>query len=904
MSEIKWEADLDVSKVDKALKESQKTVQSWVQGMESAGKKIDKTFVDLQTESTKASTVIQQNAKQEIGRIEELRESIKKLTEARDKSTSIEKIEAYNTRIKEQKQDLDELTTADIEHEKSQAGIVGTLGKWAVGLLTVTLGFKGFKAVMESTDRTSLFFHSTLEGLKTALDYFMKSIANADFSNFINGIRDAFRAGKDFTKAQEAVSNIRREYAIKEMDLNKDIEEQRRIFYEDDKTAINDKIKAADNMLALMKQKGDLEIDVAIKSFNAVADLEKKKNKMSVDDIRYAIENYQRVEDIGGAYNKLNKVVEEYDKRVKQGFGKTTGGKVYVDPFNTGAFKVGADDIAKIKQQMADLAPDATKMGSILTDLNSMNEKERQIVTDSILEVKRAENQYLVESKRVFRMRENLINTQGGKETQLKKDLADQEDLLQEAITKGDEEQIKDIGARIVALQKELDIRENIAKKVLETGLLDMNPINAVNIPDLLTGSKKGKTAESYRRDLSGATSFADSLAWSKGQQGKTNAKEASAKVAAINDENKALEKQAKIRNQIFDAAKELTYQLGQQLGLTDQEQNALGNALDLVKNMASGEWVSAVVNILSEVISYIPTEASKFAVQVEHLNSLLKEQQRLIDLSSRKGGQKEALQGEVDLLKEQQKLQEDQLSKAKITAWDKIWMGAETLRARQKKVEDLTAAIEETKIQIEDANQALTDFYTGDLAPNAIADAIAQGFQDGETSAADFADTFNGFMRTAIDAALEEMSKPEIAAWYQKFAADMASNGGLSEEEKADLKAEWDKIIADNEKLREGAYATAGINPNGDIGTPVGLTGSIARSITEDTGNELTGLIRRQSDDLRMMRDYEKMGVNHLAGIAQNTRETADNTKEIFETNKKLDQIISNTQPIYSGSL
>ncbi len=112
-------------------------------------------------------------------------------------------------RLKEADRELlamqEQLINANSVEEASQNKLVGTLGKWLTGLLTIGIAMKGFKAIMESTEKTSLLFHSTLEGLKTAFDYFMKSIAEADFSNLIKGIKDAFRAGRDYKKEQEKI---------------------------------------------------------------------------------------------------------------------------------------------------------------------------------------------------------------------------------------------------------------------------------------------------------------------------------------------------------------------------------------------------------------------------------------------------------------------------------------------------------------------------------------------------------------------------------------------------------------------------------------------------------------------------------------------------------------------------
>ena len=95
---------------------------------------MDKVYQNLSSESTNFTNIVKQGAKEELGRIEELRASISKLTEARDKSVSIEKIEAYNKRIEEETEDLKELTNAGKKHEDQTESLTQSIGKWALGL--------------------------------------------------------------------------------------------------------------------------------------------------------------------------------------------------------------------------------------------------------------------------------------------------------------------------------------------------------------------------------------------------------------------------------------------------------------------------------------------------------------------------------------------------------------------------------------------------------------------------------------------------------------------------------------------------------------------------------------------------------------------------------------------------
>ena len=109
-------------------------------------------------------------------------------------------------------------------------------------------------------------------------------------------------------------------------------------------------------------------------------------------------------------------------------------------------------------------------------------------------------------------------------------------------------------------------------------------------------------------------------------------------------------------------------------------------------------------------------------------------------------------------------------------------------------------------------------------------------------------------------------MSKPEISAWYHELAADLAKPGGLTKEDVAKLQKEWNDIIVNNEKLRENAAKITGVNLNNStLNQPSTVSATIQKQITEDTGTELAGLMRKISDDNRQNRDYNKQTVEQL---------------------------------------
>jgi hypothetical protein len=299
--------------------------------------------------------------------------------------------------------------------------------------------------------------------------------------------------------------------------------------------------------------------------------------------------------------------------------------------------------------------------------------------------------------------------------------------------------------------------------------------------------------------------------------------------------------------------------------------------------------------------MSLLPNQSERLDNQIEHINSLLVEQRRLIELSAREGGETSARKKELEELQRLREVQEAALRKAEKTLrGGDFWNTQAKMKRAEKTWHEMTAAIKETDYEILQATQDLNDFFTG-TDQRSIASAISQGLKDSESSASDYADTFYNFMRGAIDMALEDALSIDLTPWYKQFAADMASGGGLTDEEAANLKKWYDEIIERGKENREAAYAIAGIEPTGGAKTSAGMVGTIQRSITEDTGTELAGLFRRFADDNRQTKDYTLAGLNHLVGIEKNTHDTVNRLDSAIV---ELKIISTNTRQVPARSL
>jgi hypothetical protein len=155
--------------------------------------------------------------------------------------------------------------------------------------------------------------------------------------------------------------------------------------------------------------------------------------------------------------------------------------------------------------------------------------------------------------------------------------------------------------------------------------------------------------------------------------------------------------------------------------------------------------------------------------------------------------------------------------------------------------------------------------------------------------------------MNEVLTNAVLEVFKKEILGdsinALTKQISDALADKVFTEKEKLDINSQV-KVIADtNKELWQNLTQALEI---GNITEP-GLSGAITRQITEETGTELAGLMRKISDDNRQNRDYNKLAVDHLVGIESNTYNTV---QELQKAVIELQSISKNTKPVYANDL
>jgi tape measure domain-containing protein len=469
--------------------------------------------------------------------------------------------------------------------------------------------------------------------------------------------------------------------------------------------------------------------------------------------------------------------------------------------------------------------------------------------------------------------------------------IAEQEELLQKAIADSNKEEIKAISDRIVALQNELYLREKIKKEAIAASIARAEPITKIS-----TGIKKtfGTKVEGT---LAGAPdAFAEDryIPGTKmlSEAGKKKQERESEKIRKEQEE--ADEQRIRNQEQLLKGATQLTYEMGRQLGMSEEELQTLGSMLDVFERMATGDYIGAGISMISLLIQSIPSEAAEFEAQIGRINRLLEKQQRLIELSQRTGGTEQAMRDDLDL--QTQAIAEMIARRDKIQRYGGEWWWSN--KKTKKEIEELNIMIEEAQNNLEDAQLALDDFLAGNVTQNTIADALAQGFQDGKASVNDFADYMNDILLNAVtDIFKKQTLLPLINEQLYPIITEYLEDGILTDDEAKVINDTTNNLV--NSVMEKWKASTEGLNLGEGAAITGRLSGQIQRSITEDTGTELAGLMRKISDDNRMNRDYNKLSVEHLIGIEANTYQTVAELKLAVA---ELKTISTNTKPAYSG--
>lgn len=282
---------------------------------------------------------------------------------------------------------------------------------------------------------------------------------------------------------------------------------------------------------------------------------------------------------------------------------------------------------------------------------------------------------------------------------------------------------------------------------------------------------------------------------------------------------------------------------------------------------------IAGVIQIFQSARAYAKT----FDDVLQDMNRDLERQQRILDLAQRKGGADSAYQGNLDSLNKQKAALEEvvALGEAQVKQAEKMGffgrlVSGVSLKKLQEELKKYQNQLEDINNQIQDLGQSWTDFNAGLVTELDLADKIAEAFQEGKASAADFANYVNDIMRDAVlEVFKASVLGPQLTK-AQEYLASALNDKQLTDTEIAQFQDLFTAAAENSKAIWE--KLTSGLDMNSSTTDPNSLSGSIRASLTEETGSILAGTMNAMRLDLRELVNLQLDAISTLLAIEVNT--------------------------------
>ena len=372
---------------------------------------------------------------------------------------------------------LDDLQQKKVEgnkkEEASQGGLISSLGKWAIGLATVTGAMKIGKAIIESTEGSAHAYEQVVTSATSAVNFFFQSIASGDWSNFSAGLDIATKGAIEYVNAMEEVNRL----ANQEKVINSDLEQQKQDALTNtwDRSKENrpKRMKGLQDVIDITKNQNINTRDVLQKKYDA----EIKKlstdtgDKIKPDEAIALIGKWTVInEKTGQSIKDVKELGDEYNR---------LSAIKFVAPYSTphGGSAGNADEYEKAQKRIAELGPHAAEAGKEAAKYNLVTFQAMDKIADIYKNLGEAKGQ--VKRGPIFQERQlaQAINEnnkddeaaakKAKEDAELDNRIKAQEELvkkLAETSKIGDTAELDRQTQKLVLLQKEKELREWLIK--------------------------------------------------------------------------------------------------------------------------------------------------------------------------------------------------------------------------------------------------------------------------------------------------------------------------------------------------------------------------------------------------------------------------------------------------------
>ena len=251
-------------------------------------------------------------------------------------------------------------------------GAIATLAGGIGGALVV---FKGFQQAMELTQSVGDAVTISVAGWESAFDKFIRTVASGDFSNFIQGLRDARQAGEELARTLDEMTE--RNNALKIARAEASVEQQKNLKIMRDQTrAMSERIAAGNAYIASVREQANIEREIAEQEFNARLRDYAKQSGMSEEDAQFYIKNYNKYRNALNSYNEelaaINDAIAKKEQEITDANLATANALITGIEVNTRQ----ADDLDKQRtKELAQLKAQRTEL------VNGYNSEQQRFIS-------------------------------------------------------------------------------------------------------------------------------------------------------------------------------------------------------------------------------------------------------------------------------------------------------------------------------------------------------------------------------------------------------------------------------------------------------------------------------------------------------------------------------------------
>jgi len=294
-----------------------------------------------------------------------------------------------------------------------------------VSALGITAGLAGVlklaQGIIASTGKTADEFEFTLSGLKEQAQFAARAFANFDFTNFIQGMKDANKEGRRYAETLDLIEDLQRANQLQANDIERQILEQR----------------------IIAKNKGN-ELGVREAAVKEIIRLEELKLTQVQTITKKGIDNELKNAAFRGKVNEADVLdfVKNYDKKVEV---IKNGQKLIADieakTTKTVATKQGiyveVEDVAARKKAYADLTAAQKESVKFANIEKQLTDEKRASIVAAVDADQKATNEMLSGKESLIRLenslRSELLKTQdegyGGATKEIKKQVTELDKL-------------------------------------------------------------------------------------------------------------------------------------------------------------------------------------------------------------------------------------------------------------------------------------------------------------------------------------------------------------------------------------------------------------------------------------------------------------------------------------------